>query len=215
MMKPVEDTTNSDGIGYYYTTPTYGSKIYASSLTGFGEDTEEGHGTHTAGSAAGATLNSPADAGSCSEEEELGCIGGCVSEVNLESMLDNNELDWDALCPQHECDGLSGSCLGEDVAETLTSNGGVAQGAKLTIFDASADGDSMWTNLALNGLWDATSGTNAFLHSNSLGGDGACNVDSECITYDQYMYDVSGFLDCGHQCCVPYCIRDLPENNIR
>lgn len=67
----------------------------------------EGHGTHTAGSAAGATLNDPAVTANCSSTEELGCIGECFNSSELESFIEDVSypLDFHTWCPQHECDG--------------------------------------------------------------------------------------------------------------
>lgn len=68
---------------------------------------EEGHGTHTAGSAAGATLNDPAETAVCSSTDELGCIGECFNSSELESFIEDISypLNFDTWCPQHECDG--------------------------------------------------------------------------------------------------------------
>lgn len=176
----------SSGVGPY---PWY-------SGSGFGEDSEEGHGTHTAGSAAGATLNDPALMVTCSNNTELGCVGGCFNDTYLEDLKINGyyPLDWDTWCPQHECDGYGATfelCLDEDVAATLTAHGGIAQGAKLSIFDASSDGYNLWPTLLGNDLWRLTEGTGCMLHSNSWGGDSYCAVTSNCVIYDQYMYEAS------------------------
>lgn len=151
----------------------------------------DGHGTHTAGSAAGAVLNSPAETDTCSSDENLGCIGTCLSALEEASLLPDGTAMWDTLCPQFGCDATAGdTCLGADVGETLTENGGVAQGAKISVFDASVDGLLVWASLALNGLWESTDGTDSFVHSNSWGSDNDCNVDSQSVAYDEYMYEV-------------------------
>lgn len=173
-----------------FTSSSQGERLYWYDIGYFGEDFAGGHGTHTAGSAAGVTLNNPAEAGTCSTGE-LGCLGGCFDSTDLDGAVTNGVLDWATLCPQHDCDGLTGACLSEDVSETLTENGGAAQGAKLSILDASLDGVTMWSSLALNELWVATEGTGCFLHSNSLGADVLCVMDSASVTYDLYMYEVS------------------------
>lgn len=159
-------------------------------FSGFGQDMLDGHGTHTAGSAAGAVLNSPAETDTCSSDENLGCIGTCLSALEEASLLPDGTAMWDTLCPQFGCDATAGdTCLGADVGETLTENGGVAQGAKISVFDASVDGLLVWASLALNGLWESTDGTDSFVHSNSWGSDNDCNVDSQSVAYDEYMYE--------------------------
>lgn len=159
--------------------------------SGFGVDLEDGHGTHTAGSAAGATLNTPATTVTCDTDETLGCIGTCLSAIDELFVQPDGSIMWDTLCPQFDCDAAAGdTCLGQDVSATLTESGGVAQGAKISVFDASVDGLEVWASLALNGLWESTNGTDSFVHSNSWGSDNDCNVDSQTVTYDEYMYEV-------------------------
>lgn len=187
-----ETVSSSEQIGYF--TTAYGGKFSSYSASGFGLDLADGHGTHTAGSAAGSTLSTPAEATSCTGTDVVGCIGGCLDESDLASMKRNAILDWDAWCPQFECDGNGADfelCLDEDVSETLTANGGMAQGAKLAIFDSSVDGLHVWGSLAGNGLWASTDGTGCLLHSNSWGGDTLCSMDDESVSYDGYMYQVS------------------------
>lgn len=160
---------------------------------GFGLDMEAGHGTHTAGSAAGSTLASPAETVTCGAGSEVSCTGKCLTTAEAADAAADNLLTWDTLCPQYNCDGGSGeACLSEDVPETLADNGGIARGAKVAVFDVSVDGSAVWASLAANGLWNATEGTGCMLHSNSWGGDFDCNIDSETASYDQYMYEVSG-----------------------
>lgn len=189
LVKP-DDLTQSFGSGFY---TTEGRTYYWYSASGFGEDLEDGHGTHTAGSAAGVTLNNPADTTTCATDH-LGCMGDCLSDTEVLTLPVDDVLDWDTLCPEFDCDGWGDPCLGDDVSQTLTDNGGVARGAKVSVFDASVDGTHVWGSLALNGLWNSTAGTGCVLHSNSWGGDGDCYVDSESATYDQYMYEVSVFV---------------------
>eukprot|EP00903_Cladosiphon_okamuranus_P018381 g16907.t1 len=157
--------------------------------SGFGFDMEAGHGTHTAGTAAGSTLGKPAETVTCEAGSEVGCIGKCVTTWGAAEAAADSLLTWDTLCPQFNCDGLTGACLSEDVSETLTDNGGIARGAKLAVFDVSIDGNAVWASLAENGLWDATKDTGCMLHSNSWGGDYDCNMDAETATFDQYMYE--------------------------
>lgn len=162
------------------------------SETGFGLDAEAGHGTHTAGSAAGATLATPANTSSlCDAGDVLGCIGECMTTAEADAASTDSFLTWNTLCPQFDCDSLGDPCLDGEVAQTLTDNGGVARGAKISIFDVSIDGSAVWGSLAENGLWNATSGTGCMLHANSWGGDADCNVDAETVAYDTYMYEAS------------------------
>lgn len=186
LVAAVEDAEPSGS----YTSTDLGGKIYWYDAESFGEDFAGGHGTHTAGSAAGSTLNTPAAVATCSVGE-LGCLGGCHNSTFFSEAVGNGMLDWEALCPQHDCDDLDGVCLSEDVSETLTDNGGAAQGAKLAIVDASIDGVTMWSTLAQNDLWGTTEGTGCYLHSNSLGADVLCVMDSTSANYDTYMYEVS------------------------
>lgn len=172
---------------------TTGGRVYSwYDEPGFGLDMEAGHGTHTAGSAAGSTLATPAETVTCETGSEVSCIGKCLTTAEATEAASDNLLTWDTLCPQFDCDGGAGSsCLSDDVAETLTDNGGIARGAKISVFDVSIDGTAVWASLAENGLWDATEGTGCMLHSNSWGGDADCNIDSETVAFDQYMYEVS------------------------
>lgn len=186
-MGPDSATTQSGAVGAQGFTD-YG---YYFSASGFGEDLEDGHGTHTAGSAAGATLVTPAATVTCDDGDFLGCIGTCLTTTEIGVLLADNALSWDTLCPAYSCDDLGMSCLEDDVSATLTENGGVAQGAKISVFDASLDGNAVWASWALNGLWDSAIGTESYLHSNSWGGDEFCTVNSESVTYDGYMYEVS------------------------
>ena len=157
---------------------------------GFGLDLEDGHGTHTAGTAAGAVLNRPATTGACATNETLGCIGTCLSVAEETYLLADDFLTWDTLCPQFNCDYFGDPCLGEDVSATLTESGGIAQAAKISVFDTSADGEGVLASQALNGVWESTNGAGRFLHSNSWGSDNDCNVDSRTVAYDEYMYQV-------------------------
>lgn len=159
---------------------------------GFGTETPGGHGSHTAGTAAGAILTT--STATCDEDagESPGCVGGCIDATALQSNL---EFDVDTMCPEYECDGYGADyefCLQDDAQTVLASNGGVAQGAKLAIFDASPDGARVFATLAGNGLWEAANGTGAVVHSNSWGSDTLCTVDPTSAAFDEYMYNVSG-----------------------
>lgn len=185
-MGPDGQTSQSGAVGAQGVTD-YG---YYFSASGFGEDLADGHGTHTAGSAAGATLANPATTVTCDDGDFLGCIGTCLTSSEITDLLADFALSWDTLCPAYDCDNLGLSCLDDDVSATLTENGGVAQGAKISVFDASLDGTAVWASWALNGLWESTNGTESYLHSNSWGADESCTVNSESVTYDGYMYEV-------------------------
>lgn len=159
---------------------------------------ENGHGTHTAGSAAGATLNDPPETESCSGTDEAGCVGGCLNASYVSALLDAGSTlaDFDTWCPQFDCDGYGSDfeyCLDGDVSTTLVENGGMARGAKLAIFDTSLDGNIIWGSLAGTGVWGATDGTGCLLHSNSWGGDSLCTVDSLSLENDEYMWEVGHF----------------------
>lgn len=175
--------------GEYFDTPD-GAVYSWYDEPGFGFDLEAGHGTHTAGSAAGATVTTPAETATCDTGRELGCLGECMTTAEANAAVEDVLLQWKVLCPQFDCDESGGTCLSEDVAETLESNGGVARGAKLSIFDASTNGAAMWAFVAGNGLWNATVGTGCVLHSNSWGSDADCAIDSATVAFDQYMYEV-------------------------
>lgn len=186
---------------FFYTSNGRGPYQWYSSY-GFGLDMADGHGTHTAGSAAGATLNDPAETDVCSGTDELGCIGGCLNTSYVTSLLDNNVhlADFATWCPQFDCDGNGADyefCLSEDISGILSENGGMAQGAKLAIFDTSVDGNAIWGSLAGNGMWTSTDGTGCLLHSNSWGADQLCAVDKESVLNDEYMYEVCFVLPAG------------------
>ena len=135
-------------------------------------------------------LNSRATTVTCATNETLGCIGKCLSAAEEASFLADDVLTWDTLCPQFNCDNFGDPCLGEDITATLTESGGVAQGAKISVFDVSADGEAVYARPVLKGLWESTIGKNSVLHSNSWGSDNDCNVDSHTVAYDEYMYEV-------------------------
>lgn len=178
--------------GDYYTTNN-GQQFPWYSAEGFATETPGGHGSHTAGTAAGATLTSPVEIGTCSGDDELGCVGSCLNTSYVETLTSNLVINVDTLCPKFDCDGRGDaldSCLSDDTVETLTAHGGVASGAQLSIFDVSADGISVWAELALNGLWDAANDTGCVVHSNSWGADGDCTVDTSSVAFDRYMYEV-------------------------
>lgn len=164
-------------------------------VAGFATEVSGGHGSHTAGTAAGLMLDAPAELEGCGADEELGCVGGCFESNDLDQLATNAEVNVDTLCPAHLCDGWAGNgvpCLSTDAVGTLTTHGGVAPGAKIAVFDVSADDDGqvVWASLALNGLWDAVEDTTCKVHSNSWAGSGTCQVDSLSVEFDGYMYEV-------------------------
>jgi len=160
---------------------------------GFATEFEGGHGSHTAGTAAGAILDSPPEL-DCGEGEELSCFGGCFESAVLNDAATNAEFNIKTFCPAFDCDGLGDGhplCF-DDAVETLTTNGGVAQGAKISVFDVISD-DSLlvYAFVAENGLWDAVEKTGCKVHSNSWGTTGAtCATDVFTVAYDGYMYEV-------------------------
>lgn len=170
---------------------------------GFVTETPGGHGSHTAGTAAGVMIDNPAELDGCSDGFELGCVGGCFASSDLDALTSDSEISLDALCPEHNCDGLEsyGICLddygdGDDaVVEVLTAHAGVAAGAKISVFDVSVDGVLIWAELAMNGLWDAVEATGCVVHSNSWGGEPTCETDTMSTTFDDYMYKVKGWTD--------------------
>lgn len=195
----------ADGVDEGSTTSANGAKFPFVSGAEFNQDDALGHGTHTAGSAAGATLNNPAVIIECTGSEMMGCGGSCFSdEVDVSYTLsDFDDADDDdfmvmdepdsieKLCPRFGClGGNEDQCLSDDVAETLTENGGMAQGAKLAVFDMFF-GDYSYGDLAGNGLWEACMDAGCKLHSNSYGVDSRCELSSLDLMYDDFMYKVS------------------------
>lgn len=165
----------------------------------FETDAVAGHGTHTAGSAAGATLNTSAVEVSCLSPKVLGCAGACISD---DSTLSTDDLvssyfqetftyDIDRLCPMFDCGGQDEKlCLSDDVGTTLAEHGGMAQGAKLAIFDIFS-GLYSYGSFAGNGVWEACLEAGCKIHSNSYGGDFICETSSGDIAYDNFMYQVN------------------------
>lgn len=179
MIKP--DSTSS--VSGYYFFPA----------DGFGDDDKAGHGTHTAGTAAGATLNTPAETASCDTGSTLSCVGACIDATGSDDDLVTyyyQYADIDRLCPMLGCDDDSELCLGDDVGATLAANGGMAQGAKLAIFDIFA-GEAGMTDIVGNGLWEPCLEAGCKIHSNSWGGSGMCLLSTIDIAYDDFMYQVA------------------------
>ena len=161
----------------------------------FEYDDRAGHGTHTAGSAAGATLNNPAELATCEAGKTVSCVGGCIDDGAFATEDDlvssyYQYADIDRLCPAFGCDETeSAGCLGDDVGETLAQNGGMAQGAKLAIFDVFHDLYGLLDYVG-NGLWEPCAEAGCKLHSNSWGGDYGCYIAPMDLMYDEYMYEV-------------------------
>lgn len=192
MVKP--DAGSSSSVS----TNSQGDRVYWFSADPFDQDYVAGHGTHTAGSAAGATLTTPAQPVNCSDTYVLSCAGGCIdgnsssSDDDLVSFYHQiyRTTDIDRICPMFGCDEtFTEVCLGDDVSETLSDHGGMAQGAKLAIFDIYF-GPYVLSDYAGNGLWKACMDAGCKLHSNSFGGDGRCTLTSMEVEYDNFMYQV-------------------------
>lgn len=154
----------------------------------FEQDDTLGHGSHTAGTAAGATLNSPAEPATCGDGKVVGCVGGCI--FGSGSVSDNGTESIDLLCPRFDCAGGEDTqCLSDDVGEVLTAHGGMAQGAKLAVIDMFF-GHFSYGDLAGNGLWEACLGAGCKIHSNSYGIDSRCELSAMDLMYDEFMYEV-------------------------
>lgn len=188
-----QDEDDEQPYGSYYIT-TGGAKTPWFTAEGFYSDTAGGHGSHTAGTAAGSTITSPVSVDECSGDDELGCVGGCLNISYVDQLRSNMFLDVDVFCPKFDCDDFGegeSTCLSDDVGQTLSVNGGMAPGAKLAIFDVSIDGRLILAELAQDGLWEAANGTGSMVHSNSWGGENDCTVDVTSILFDTYMYEVT------------------------
>ena len=187
-----DDTTYSTS-----SSPTTSTTTPYSSFTGgFHKDTVGGHGTWTAGSAAGAISDGTGVAeADCYGDELPGCAGGCFSASILDEYLDDDIFDLDLFCPAYECDGNGVSysyCLGDDPVETLHQHGGVAPGAQIAMFDASYTGlGEVYAVFAGNHVWESAVDTGAKIHSNSYGGETFCEVTEDEILHDTFMYEVS------------------------
>ena len=181
-------------------TTSEGGWFYDISTGGFQGDDVEGHGTHTAGSALGATLNVPAETTTCSGTKDPGCVGGCIDADRtswgddlLALPIENATFsaDIDRICPMHGCDDETVQwCLSDDVEQTLTEHGGMAQGAKLAFFDVFANDEIDLMDYVGNGLWEPCLEAGCKLHSNSWGGPGVCLLTAQDILYDDFMYKV-------------------------
>ena len=184
--------------GEYYTTEQ-GGQIKWLDAAYFEQDDAAGHGTHTAGSAAGATLNTSAETVPCSSPDVLGCVGACISDSAAYVYDDLFTYDYqsdfpdlDRLCPSFDCAGYDEEvCLSDDVEQTLTDHGGMAQGAKLAIFDMFVDDVASLGDYAGNGVWEACLEAGCKVHSNSYGGDYLCEMSELDAEYDDFMYNVS------------------------
>lgn len=161
----------------------------------------EGHGTHTAGSALGSTLNTPAETPTtCGGSEVPGCVGGCIDVddsswgddlLTLPAGYSPFGVDIDRLCPMVDCDEETDQrCLTDNVGQTLADHGGMAQGAKLAFFDVFA-GNFSFRSHAGNGLWEPCLVAGCKIHSVSIGASVECEVQKLDILYDDFMYNVS------------------------
>ncbi|CAN0380151.1 unnamed protein product, partial [Scytosiphon promiscuus] len=166
-------------------TSSGGNRVSWISPDHFQGDDVDGHGTHCAGSALGATIRTPAETPTtCSGTEVLGCVGGCI-----DAEYSQIGVDLDRLCPMIECDDATDPrCLSDDVGQTLADHGGMAQGAKLAFFDIFADGGAL-TSYVGNGLWEPCLEAGCKIHSLSIGGDFECTVNELDVMYDDFMYN--------------------------
>lgn len=187
-----DDIAGSNGD---YFTSSEGGQVPWLSATEFGYDTKAGHGTHVAGSAAGAPLNNPAELVTCEAGKVLSCVGGCIDDDGFitDDLVSTSMAvltDIDRLCPAFGCDPETNDlCMSDDVSETLTSNAGMAQGAKLSIFDMFFFEDGLGIFIG-NGLWEPCEEAGCKLHSNSWGGDFECQLGPNDVAHDQFMYEV-------------------------
>eukprot|EP00904_Undaria_pinnatifida_P011000 jgi/Undpi1/702/HiC_scaffold_10.g04166.m1 len=151
----------------------------------FEEDDVEGHGTHVAGSAAGAMLTTPAETSTtCSGTEVPGCVGGCVDPDDAPF-----GADLDSLCPMLGCDDTTDErCLSDEVSQTLADHGGMARGAKLAIFDVGVGG-KLFFSLVGSDLWQPCLEAGCMIHSLSGGSDDLCEVDALDIEFDTFMHE--------------------------
>lgn len=181
------DTSSSSSSTFSSSTPSF--------TGGFFKDTVGRHGTRTAGIAVG-TISEHVDfpAEDCDSDEVPGCVGGCVTS-DIETLTQNGFFDLDAFCPMYDCDGNGASCpdcLGDNPAETLRQHGGIAPGAKLSVFDTSYTGIDNLISLAGNLVWESAKATGARIHSNSWGAATLCQLTEEEYLYDTFMYEVRG-----------------------
>ena len=195
MIEPDSATTSSSSSSV----TSGGRTVYWAPDESFDQDDPAGHGTHTAGSAAGATLNVPAETVTCNDTDRLSCVGGCIdgdlsySSDDLVSWFFQlaATTDIDRICPMYGCDNATTEvCLGDDVGKTLTDHGGMAQGAKLAIFDVFWGSNGL-SSFVGNGLWEACMETGCKIHSNSYGSDDMCSLSPMEPVYDDFMYRVS------------------------
>ena len=164
----------------------------------FEADYPAGHGTHVAGSVAGSTLNNPAELATCEAGKTVSCVGGCVEDTPAgdDDLVSSSvqQPDIDRACPLFDNSACENAdfpyaCLGDDVSETLTKNGGMAQGAKLAIFDA-IHSEVGYALVVGNGLWEPCVEAGCKLHTNSWGGDFECQYGPTDLLYDEFMYEV-------------------------
>ncbi|CAB1111148.1 unnamed protein product [Ectocarpus sp. CCAP 1310/34] len=182
-------------LSYLYDDTSYASSSTSPSFTGgFHKDTIGGHGTSTAGSAAGAiSSQSSLEEEACYGDELPACAGGCISASDVEAMLDDSTFDLDVFCPMYTCDGNtdipSSECLSDDPVENLHQHGGAAPGAQISVFDVSYVGTEVYASWAGNDLWYSAMETGAKIHTNSWGGATLCQLTEKEYMYDMFMYE--------------------------
>lgn len=191
-------TPNSSQTSVYSDSFYYYSEIYETmtpnSTARYDQDVPDGHGTHTAGTAAGAMVADHLKA--CPAGQVSGCVGKCLTIEEATKPRDGGAFDLDTRCPAFGCaengsEHTSG-CLSNDATRNVEQSGGVARGAKLAVFDVSGGGQ--WRSMEVgNDLWAVSAETGAKVHSNSWGmADAWCAFGEWDVQYDAFMYEVSG-----------------------
>lgn len=186
--------SSSSDSSVVYASDIHGTDDSPRSGVGFHTDQRLGHGTWVAGIAAGAiSAQSGLEAANCSAEEEA-CTGECLTAAAVESKRQNGRFDLDTFCPKYNCDGNDdmafSSCLDNNTVTNLYENGGVAPGAKISVFDGVySKGDNLQP-LAGNRVWIAANETGAKIHSSSWDFGTLCGHTYLENTYDRFMYEV-------------------------
>lgn len=139
----------------------------------------------------------------CESGRELSCVGGCINEIDGgegDDLISSPYYDYfglavadiDRMCPRYDCDNVNEDyCLSNDEGATLADHGGIARGAKLSIFDVLDNASGIGIDLAANGMWEPAMEAGSKLHSNSWGSMTHCDLTPLDILFDDFMYNVS------------------------